>query len=216
MNRKLLHDGARQLGCELDELALERFERYMAELIRWNRSINLTAITTEEQIVIKHFIDSLSCVSLLGVGEQVVDIGSGAGLPGLALAIARSDLRITSVDAVDKKVRFQRHVCRHLALEQVEVLHQRVEAVAVERAGRYDLAISRAFRDVERFVALCSGLVRPGGRLVAMAAGRDEELAEAVRKSCERYAVSHQQTIAYALPRGMGQRRLVVLQKNCP
>jgi 16S rRNA (guanine527-N7)-methyltransferase len=214
MNVKLLQEGARSLGVELSGQAVGRLEQYMGELLRWNRSINLTAITQPDEIIAKHFVDSMSIVPLLRPHEHLLDVGSGAGLPGLVVAMLRDDLPITSVDAVDKKVRFQRHICRLLTLDQVEAIHQRVERLAEQRPGQFDLVTSRAFRDPLRFMQLAHPLVRPGGRLVAMVAntGGIEEW------NMEQCACDHGFRLlemrSYELPRQLGARKLVVFGRN--
>lgn len=214
MNVKLLQEGARSLGVELSDQAMGRLEQYMVELLRWNRSINLTAITQPDEIIAKHFVDSMSIVPLLRPHERLLDVGSGAGLPGLVVAMLRDEQPITSVDAVDKKVRFQRHVCRLLSLDQVEAIHQRVEQLAEQRPGQFDLVTSRAFRDPLRFMQLTHRLVRPGGRLVAMVAnaGGIEE------GHMERCACDHGFRLlemrGYDLPRQMGARKLVIFGRN--
>ncbi|MFA6822606.1 MAG: 16S rRNA (guanine(527)-N(7))-methyltransferase RsmG [Geobacter sp.] len=214
MNVKLLQEGARSLGVELSGQAVGRLEQYMGELLRWNRSINLTAITQSDEIIAKHFVDSMSIVPLLRPHEHLLDVGSGAGLPGLVVAMLRDDLPITSVDAVDKKVRFQRHICRLLTLDQVEAIHQRVERLAEQRPGQFDLVTSRAFRDPLRFMQLAHPLVRPGGRLVAMVAntGGIEEW------NMEQCACDHGFRLlemrSYELPRQLGARKLVVFGRN--
>ncbi|MGE0155501.1 MAG: 16S rRNA (guanine(527)-N(7))-methyltransferase RsmG [Geobacter sp.] len=214
MNVKLLQEGARSLGVELSGQAVGRLEQYMGELLRWNRSINLTAITQHDEIIAKHFVDSMSIVPLLRPHEHLLDVGSGAGLPGLVVAMLRDDLPITSVDAVDKKVRFQRHICRLLTLDQVEAIHQRVERLAEQRPGQFDLVTSRAFRDPLRFMQLAHPLVRPGGRLVAMVAntGGIEEW------NMEQCACDHGFRLlemrSYELPRQLGARKLVVFGRN--
>lgn len=209
MSRELLREGAKSFGLALSERMLEQLELYRAELKRWNRAFNLTALKNDEQIIIKHFIDSFSIVPLLGRDEQVLDVGSGAGLPGLVVAILRDDLTITSLDAVDKKVRFQRHICRLLGLRRVTPLHGRVE----QHSGCYHVVTSRAFRDLNRFVQLTRGLVRPGGRLIAMVAGDGTEPSAAVTTLEEQYGLRHRETRPYRLPRGMGERCLVILEQ---
>ena len=214
MNRKLLQEGARAFRIELSDQAMGRLEQYMAELLRWNRSINLTAITQPDEIVIKHFVDAMSIMPLLKPNEHLLDVGSGAGLPGLVVAMLRGDQPITSVDAVDKKVRFQRHICRLLGLAQVEAVHERVERLAESRPGQFDLVTSRAFRDPVRFMQLAHRLVRPRGRLVAMVAGAGC-MAE---QQMEQLACGHDFQLleirGYELPRQMGARKLVVFGRN--
>ena len=214
MNAALLREGARIFGLEPNETEVERFGLYLSELQRWNRSINLTAIKKADQIVVKHFVDSLSIVPLPGKGERLLDVGSGAGLPGLAIAIMRADLSITSLDAIDKKVRFQRHVVRLLGLDHVTVVHKRIEQLAEEQAGLYDVVTSRAFRDLERFAQLGWKLLRPGGRLIAMMAGADAVQSSGVLKISDQYGLEHIQSNRYDLPCGMGARMLVVLRRG--
>lgn len=214
MNLKLLHEGAAAFGIELTEQAQKRLQQYMVELLRWNRSFNLTAITQPDEIVGKHFVDAMSIVPLLAPGDHLLDVGSGAGLPALVVAMLRDSQPITSIDAVDKKVRFQRHICRLLRLGQVEVLHGRIEHLAENRAGQFDLVTSRAFRDPARFMQLAHRLVRPGGRLVAMVAGADcaaEGQAEALGHE---YGFQLQGLRNYRLPQGMGARKLILYQRN--
>ncbi len=214
MNSNLLLQGADSVGVNLDGSTMGRFQQFMTELLRWNRAINLTSITSPDEIVLKHFVDSLSIVPLLNPGERLLDVGSGAGLPGLVVALVRSDLTITSLDAVDKKVRFQRHLCRLLDLTQVEVVHGRIEQFSAQHEEGYDVVTSRAFRDLDRFATLTKGAVRRGGRLVAMMAGTAADVATRVDNVSRRVGMEHLETRSYNLLNGLGARNLVVLQRN--
>jgi len=214
MNSSLLRDGVGVFGLTLDDRAVERFGLFMDELRRWNRSVNLTAITKPNQIIVKHFIDSISILPQLEQGERILDVGSGAGLPGLAVAIVRDDLEITSLDAVDKKVRFQRHICRLLRLGLVTVQHGRVEQVAAQQPAHYDVVVSRAFRDVDRFIVLAHQLVRPGGRLIAMLAGGATQLSAKTEELCDQIGLRCYKMEQYRLPQDMGERNLVIFQRN--
>lgn len=213
MSRALLSEGAQAFGLTLHERMLEQLDLYRAELKRWNRAFNLTAVKNDEQIVVKHFIDSFSIVPVLGRDEAVLDVGSGAGLPGIVAAILRDDIGVTSLDAVDKKVRFQRHICRLLGLERVTALHERVEDHLEQNRGQYDVVTSRAFRDLLRFVRLTHQLVRPGGRLIAMVAGDGGEYSALLPGIEEQYAMRHRENRRYRLPKGMGERCLVILEQ---
>jgi len=214
MNVKLLQEGARSFGIELGDQVLGRLDRYMAELLRWNRSINLTAITQPDEIIAKHFVDAMSIVPLVKPHEHLLDVGSGAGLPGLVLAMLRDDQPVTSVDAVDKKVRFQRHICRLLGLTQVETVHERVERLAESRSGMFDLVTSRAFRDPVRFMQLAHRLVRPGGKLVAMVASAGCLPEQQMEQLACDYRFQLLEIRGYELPRQMGARKLVVFGRN--
>lgn len=204
---ELLIEGAKYFGLEPDKVAVDRFALYMHELQRWGKAINLTAIKKPDEIIIKHFVDSMSIVPLLKTGEKILDVGSGAGMPGLVIAILRDDLHVTSIDAVDKKARFQRHIARLLGLANVEVLHGRVEQLAEDVGADFDCVTSRAFSDLTRFAQLAGGLVRVGGRLIAMTAGRFDR---ASAQSLASQGLEHQQTNRYKLPLEMGNRNLEV------
>lgn len=214
MNIRLLQEGAGSFGIELTGQAQGRLQQYRDELLRWNRSLNLTSITRPDEIIIKHFVDSMSVVPLLEPGERLLDIGSGAGLPGLVVAILRDDQSITSVDAVDKKIRFQRHICRLLGLTLVEAVHERVESLAERCPGQFDLVTSRAFRDPVRFMQLAHLLVRPGGRLVAMVSHADGESQHDMQLLAHEYDFRLLEIRGYELPRAMGGRKLVVFRRN--
>lgn len=214
MNTALLLEGAQQFGLELDDAAVERFSRYLSELKRWNRTVNLTAILQDDQIVIKHFVDSLSMVPFISQGSRLLDVGSGAGLPCLAIAIVRDDLAITSLDAVGKKVGFQRHICRMLKLDHVTVLHERLERLVSRQSRQFDLITSRAFSNIVTFVQATADLLLPGGRLLAMVAGTHGVLSSELSELCAVYGLEHQQSYHYELPCGMGERTLVVLRRK--
>lgn len=214
MNEKLLQEGAQAFGIELTDQAIGRLQQYMAELLRWNRSLNLTAITQPDEIVSKHFVDAMSIVPLLAPGDHLLDVGSGAGLPGLVVAMLRDGQPITSLDAIDKKVRFQRHVCRLLGLMQVETLHGRVEGLAEKRTGQFDLVTSRAFRDPVRFIQLAHRLVRPGGRLVAMVSSAVTPAGHDMEVLTDAHGLQLVETRSYELPRQMGGRQLLVFSRN--
>src|SRR5512136_485117 len=121
-NKDLLVEGARSFGVYLDGKAIESFEIYLKELLKWNQKINLTAIRSEKGIVLKHFLDSLSVTSYLPEHASILDIGSGAGFPGIPLKIVQPAFRITAIDSVRKKVDFQKHIIRALGLKGVEAI----------------------------------------------------------------------------------------------
>ena len=142
---------------------------YVALLKKWNATYNLTAIRDEAEMVTQHLLDSLSVLPVLGKsaleGRRWADIGSGAGLPGIPLAIARPDLDMSLIDPVEKKAAFQRQAKIELGLANVTVLNRRVEDVP---GDRFDAVISRAFADLADFVCLAGHLLKQDGRLYAM------------------------------------------------
>ena len=132
----LLYQHAREFGIELSTVQLENFEKYYRLLVEWNEKINLTSITEYTGVQLKHFLDSLSAAPILmqpGIADrQLLDVGAGAGFPGLPLAIALPDLRVTLMEATGKKVRFLDQTIRELGLENVIAVHARAEEYARE------------------------------------------------------------------------------------
>jgi 16S rRNA (guanine527-N7)-methyltransferase len=172
--KDLPEDARATLLQGLDALGLPRgladpLGTYLALLLRWNRAYNLTALTDPRQMVTRHLLDSLAVLPHIH-GSRIADIGSGAGFPGIPLAIARPDWHVVLVDAVAKKTRFQRQVILELGLTGVEAVHTRVESY--RPAEPFDTVISRAFAATREFVAVAGHLAGPGGRLLAMK-GRD-------------------------------------------
>jgi 16S rRNA (guanine527-N7)-methyltransferase len=172
---------AATLGVSLDADAVARLRHYCDLLLLWNRSVPLVSRAgTAAEIVCKHFLDSLALVPELSPGENLADIGSGAGFPGLPLAIVRPDVSATLFESNRRKASFLLEVASRLTLPNVTVLETRVEAAleTSEHRGRYSAVVSRAFGPLADFLRLASGLLRPVGRAIAMKGPRlEEELA---------------------------------------
>ena len=169
-NKKLFMEGAKAFGIDLDERTADTFDLYLKELLKWNQKINLTAVRTEKGIIVKHFLDSLSVFPYLSDFSFLLDIGSGAGFPGIPLKIVRPSLDMTLIDSVRKKVDFQRHVIRMLGLRGIEAIHGRVQDKGILKnlGERFDIVISRAFADLRTFLILSSPFLKWGGRAIAM------------------------------------------------
>lgn len=164
-----LHAGLVALGLDLPEPMRAKLLGYVALLKKWNSTYNLTAIRDEGEMVTQHLLDSLSVLPVLQesalMGRRWADIGSGAGLPGIPLAIVRPDVEMSLVETVEKKSAFQRQAKIELGLANVAVLNRRVEDLP---GGAFDAVISRAFADLAEFVRLAGHLLTQGGRLYAM------------------------------------------------
>jgi len=204
------------LGIALDVAVLERLEWLGQELLRWNRTHNLTAITDPAEVREKHLVDALTLLPLLADAGRLLDLGSGSGFPALPLKIARPDLDIVSVDSVGKKVAFQRHVARALRLSGFSAVHGRAEDLPVMPgyAGSFDIVTARALGSLPLLARLASPCLAPGGRLIAMKGA--EGLAELAAAQAELAALGFFCTGQQALhlPLSGAERHLLVLAKN--
>ena len=211
MIRPALEQGLLEMGLQLSEEQIRLFELFSDELKKWNRKVNLTSIRNDADIAIKHLIDSLLLARQVNDAEYVLDIGSGAGIPAIPLKIAHPALRIVSVDAVGKKILFQRHVARALGLKNFEALHSRVENLHATHGASFDLITSRAFSSLEMFVALASPLLKKGGRIIAMKGPRaDSEFVQA-EEGLRQLGFEIGSVDAHSLPMCKGERTLVTI-----
>lgn len=170
MQGDALRAGAAALGVALEDTQVAALERLAAELVRWNRAYNLTAITDPREVLTHHLLDSLSTHGELA-GTRIADVGTGAGFPGLPLAIVNPQRQFLLIDAVDKKLRFIDHMVRELQLPNVRTLHARVEQLGGGRSahpGVQDTVLARAFAPLPRLLALVAPLAGPATRVVAM------------------------------------------------
>ncbi len=178
----MLLEGLKGLCVEMPQRVAETQVAFAQELLRWNAKVNLTAITQLEAVVEKHLIDSLTVMPWLVGNETVLDLGAGAGLPGVPLALALPGLQVTLVDAVAKKVGFIKHAAATLGLAtRVKAVHARAEGKPEsEKLPLADVVVSRALMDVGPWLTLAAAYVRPEGRVVAMmgkGVGLEEQLA---------------------------------------
>lgn len=183
MNREALRQAAEMFHVKLDETALDRFAEYARLLQEWNEKINLTAITDTEEITVKHFADSLSVLPLLDLpqGAKLIDVGTGAGFPGLPLLIARPDLQVTLLDSTKKKLNVLEDILAQLCLSAT-LLHARAEDAGQNPALReqFDAATARAVAHLRELSEYCLPFVRVGGTFAAMkSATAETELYEA-------------------------------------
>ena len=182
IEKDTLQTKAAQLGVVLDETALERFDIYAKALVEWNEKINLTAITAPKDIVAKHFVDSLAVLTAVApqAGAKLIDVGTGAGFPGLALLIARPDLQVTLLDSTKKKLMVLDDILQRLSLS-AELLHARAEETGQNPQYReqFDLVTARAVAPLHLLAEYCLPFAKVGGQFVAMKSSTvREELAE--------------------------------------
>ncbi len=179
--------GARKLGLELSPKQLEQFQIFYEELVDWNRRMNLTRITSYEEVQIKHFLDSLTLTMALPArreGLRVIDVGTGAGIPGLPLKILLPCIKLTLLDATAKKAIFLQHVKTKLELRDVEIVVGRAEEVAhkIEYRERFDIVLARGVAELATLVELTLPFCAIGGSFIAQKKGDLEtELSQATK-----------------------------------
>jgi 16S rRNA (guanine527-N7)-methyltransferase len=173
-DRELLLSGARLLGISLDMAAVAAFERFLEALIKWNQKMNLTALRERRTIVVRHFLDSLTLVREIPHEGCLLDIGSGAGFPGIPLKIVIPELRVTLLEASRKKTYFHKHVIRSLGLSGIQTVWGRSDqnGVRADLLNHFDLVVSRAAVSLEVFLKDATPFIRPRGVIIAMT-GKD-------------------------------------------
>ena len=130
--KEIMNENAKKINIEFNDKQLEQFFEYMNLLIEWNEKINLTAITEPKEIIIKHFIDSLTINKYIEKNNKIVDVGTGAGFPGIPIKIYRPDVEVTLVDSLNKRINFLNEVISKLGLEKINTIHARVEEFAIK------------------------------------------------------------------------------------
>lgn len=214
--------GARALGIGLTPAQVDQLQRYTRELLDWNQRVNLTAITDPAEVETRHHLDSLTAVLAIPPevlrGGSVVDVGAGAGFPGLPLKIAFPGLRLTLIDSVGKKAAFLAHVVQVLGLEGVEVLTGRAEEFAHQPGLRegFDVAVARAVAEMAELLELALPFCRMEGRLVAHKKGDIAQELAAAANALRELGGRLRQVVSVNVAGLTDDRKLVVVEKIAP
>lgn len=220
-----LTEGARALGLCLTAQQQASFQVYYEELVAWNQRFNLTAVTGYEEVQVRHFLDSLSCLAageirgaLSRAGSRAIDIGSGAGLPGIPLKIVSPAFGLTLLEATGKKVTFLQHLVRRLGLAEVTAIHARAEELGHEPGHReaYDVALARAVAELPVVVEYALPFCRVGGWVVAQKGSSGPEEAQAAQNALDQLGGMLHRVVPVELPEVPENRYLVVLRKVRP
>ena len=206
-----------ELGIEIGSEAYDRFIQYYELLTEWNKVMNLTAITEYDEVVTKHFVDSLSIVKALNLSKAmtVIDIGTGAGFPGIPLKIAFPELKITLLDSLNKRIGFLNTVIDELGLEGIEALHGRAEDYAKKGQLResYDLCVSRAVANLSTLSEYCLPYVKVGGRFAAYKSEKTSDEISAAERAVSELGGRIEKCEEFVLPGTDLYRTLVVIEK---
>ena len=216
--REALVAGGHALGIEIHGGMLDQFVLHYEALIHFGKETNLTSIEGDEEVAVKHFLDSLTCSKAIEIGDDwdVVDIGTGAGFPGVPLKVERPSLSLTLVEASQKRVRFLELLVSALGLSDTEVVWGRAEDVGRMRRHRenYDLAVARGVADLTVLAELCLPFVRVGGAFVALKGPSVEDELSRAAKAMEIMGGRIEKIARVSLPRNYGDRSIVVVRKE--
>lgn len=214
MNKKEFIEELSKLNIHLTDEQLHQLDEYYKMMIEYNEKINITRITDEKDVYLKHFYDSLTLIKAYDLTKDITlcDIGTGAGFPGIVLKICFPQLKVTLVESMQKKVRFLYQVKEKLNLKDLFICKERAEIFANNNREKYDLVTSRAMARLNVLTEMCIPLVKIKGYFIPMKATIDEELEEA-RNSIEVMNSELEDVISFTLPIENSVRNLVVIKK---
>jgi 16S rRNA (guanine527-N7)-methyltransferase len=214
-NFKPLTDELEKLSVTLSEKQLEQFEQYYEMLIEKNKVMNLTAITEFDEVLEKHFLDSVSLIRAKDLHQPitVLDLGTGAGFPGIPLKIVFPELKVTLADSLNKRVLFLQEVIDHLQLENIEAIHGRAEDLARDKNYReqYDLVVSRAVANLSTLSEYCIPFVKIGGEFISYKSGDCEEEVVAAKSAVFLLGGKIKETVKFEL--GESGRSFIKIEK---
>ncbi len=203
------------MNLPFDDKMLERYRTYFDNLEETNKVMNLTAITGEEDVARLHFLD---CAALLKsadiAGKSVIDVGTGAGFPGLALKIACPDMKLVLLDSLDKRINFLRETCAKLELPDVECLHARAEEAPKELRRSFDYAVARAVARLNLLCELCLPFVKTGGAFIAMKGPDCEDEVNEAKKGIALLGGKIEKCAVYTIPETDVSHSLIIIRKT--
>lgn len=203
------------LGINIDEDKLEKLNIYYEELIAYNEHTNVTGITLKEDVYLKHFYDSLMIAKAIDLNNisTMIDIGSGAGFPGVVLKIFFPNIELTLLDSNHKKTKFLEIICNKLNLQNVKIINDRAENYAINHLNEYDLCVSRAVAFVDIIASISIPFIKKDGKVVLMKGSFENEL-NVLQNHLNELNIKLFNIIEYKLPSLADQRNLIVIEKN--
>ncbi len=214
MNEKEFVKYVKELNIELDDIKLNQLKKYYELLITWNEKINLTAITDQEQVYLKHFYDSLTLSKIIDLNQELslVDIGTGAGFPGIVLKILFPNLKITLIDSLNKRIEFLKLVIKELNLKDIEAIHTRIEEYSKVNREQFDIATARAVAPLNILLEYSIPMIKRNGYFVPMKANIDKEVTNS-KNALKLLDASIIEQIDFKLPKENSNRTLIKIKK---
>ena len=200
---------------ELTDEMIEQFFLYKDLLLEWNEKINLTAITEEREILIKHFIDSLTIAKYISQNAKIIDVGTGAGFPGIPIKIYRPDVEVVLLDSLNKRVNFLNDVINKCGLQKIKTIHGRAEEIAHKKEYReqFDFSTARAVANIATLSELCTPFLNVGGTFICMKADAEEEMKNA-EKALEILGMKEEKVDCITLPEIEANRTIILYKKT--
>lgn len=210
-------DGAKELGLDLSDREIDMFSEYKRLLKEWNEKINITAITDDDEIDVKHFLDSVSVFKsgLINGTERIIDVGTGGGFPGIPVNILKPDTEVVLLDGLNKRLKFLNEVIDTLGLQNISTVHGRAEELGRKKEYRetFDIAVSRAVASLNTLSEYCLPFVKVGGYFVAMKGPDVDEEIEQAEKAIEKLGGQIEKRIDIPLPSSDIVHNLLLIKK---
>ncbi len=213
----ILFEESKKLGIKLNEDQLSKFKEYENFLLEYNLHTNLTAITDHEDIAIKHFLDSILVSKFFEISKKakIIDVGTGAGFPGMPLKILRPDIDLTLIDSLNKRINFLNKLCNKIKIK-ANIIHARAEELSHKDDFRekFDIAVSRAVASLNVLCEYCIPYLKTGGFFLALKGANVEEEIENSKKALEILGSEIQDVKTFELPKNKGIRSVIIIKKN--
>lgn len=216
-NADILKKGIEDLGLKCSDETIDKFSKYREILVEWNQKMNLTGIEEEKEVYIKHFLDSVAAVKkgYIKDGMSIIDVGTGAGFPGLPLRICLENSKVTLLDSLNKRINFLSEVCTNINIDDIELIHGRAEDFGKDEKYReqYDIATARAVAGLPILMEFCVPFIKVGGYFVCLKGPNADTELEESRKAMEVLGLEFVEKIDVELPEIELKHNIVVFKK---
>ena len=204
-----------EYNIKINDEQIEKFDLYMKLLLEWNEKINLTAITEKDDIILKHFVDSLTILKYVDESDKIIDIGTGAGFPGIPIKIMNEKANITLLDSLNKRINFLNIVINELKLDNIVAIHGRAEELARNKAHRekYDVAVSRAVANLSTLTEYMLPFVKVGGKCICMKGANVKEEIDKAKNAIKKLGGQIEIVDNFYLSENDNERNIVIIKK---